>query len=147
MQLILTSVLLIFTVADIVDKIIEYILNSFKGANFWIVLICLIASWVVWQLIGTTRKPDRRVLLKQIGALLLIVVLAGGAMWVNYFFFQRERGFSKNVTGVLVTRIVGDDARDPLQGDLVGKLNAELQKEETGQQIEVHASNEIVNEN
>jgi tetratricopeptide (TPR) repeat protein len=66
---------------------------------------------------------------------------------VNHSFFLHEQGFSKNLTGVLVTRIVGDDPLNSLQGALVEKLNAELQKEETGQQIEVHASSEIVNEN
>ena len=84
---------------------------------------------------------------RQVGTALLLALVAGGAIWVNHFFFLRERGFSKDVTGVLVTHIVGDDALDSLQGALVGKLNAELQKEDTGQQIEVHASSEILNEN
>src|SRR5262249_16149222 len=34
-----------------------------------------------------------------------------------------------------------------LQSDLVEKLNAELQKEQTGQQIEVHTSREVLDEN
>src|SRR5437762_1739699 len=98
---------------------------------------------------GSARRPQTRKggLRRQIGIALLIAVLAAGVILMNHLFFLRERGFSKNVTGVLVTRIVGDNASDSLQGDLVGKLNAELQKEATGQRIEVHASSEMVNEN
>ena len=85
---------------------------------------------------------------RQISVVLLIAVLAGASILVNHFVFQRERGFSKNLTGILVARIVGDDgALNSLQGDLVEKLNAELQKEATGQQIEVHTTREMVNEN
>ncbi len=43
-------------------------------------------------------------------------------------------------------RFAGDDAFDSLQGDLVDKLNAELQKEAAGQQIEVHAGREKLDE-
>ncbi len=86
--------------------------------------------------------------------LVALIVIGAALLSTQSFWYravilvnQREPGFSKDLTGVLVTRIVGDDAHDSLQGDLVDKLNAELQKEETGQQIELHASSEIVNEN
>lgn len=59
---------------------------------------------------------------------------------------SHEPVFSKNVTGVLVMRIMGDDGLDSLQGDLVEKLNVELEKEPTGQRIEVHASSKTVSE-
>src|SRR5213595_440082 len=84
---------------------------------------------------------------RQLGSGLLIAALAGAVILMNHFFFLQEQGFSKNLTGVLVTRLVGDDPLNSLQGALVEKLNAELQKEETGQQIEVHASSDILNEN
>src|SRR6059058_5035835 len=84
---------------------------------------------------------------RQLGSGLLIAALAGAVILMNHFFFLQEQGFSKNLTGVLVTRLVGDDPLNALQGALVEKLNAELQKEETGQQIEVHASSDILNEN
>jgi len=87
------------------------------------------------------------VLRRQIGMALFVAILAGAIIFVNHSFFLREPRFSKNLTGVLVTRIVGDDALNSLQGALVEKLNAELQKEDTGEQIEVHASGEILNEN
>jgi tetratricopeptide (TPR) repeat protein len=129
------------------DEIFKRILDTLKGADFWIALGFLAAGYVCWRWIATTTRGKKKVLRRQIGMALLVAVLAGAVILVNHLFFLRERGFSKNLTGVLVTRIVGDDALDSLQGDLVGKLNAELQKEEPGQQIEVHASSEMVNEN
>src|SRR6184192_1957138 len=97
--------------------------------------------------IGTTTTGKKKMLRRQLGSGLLIAALAGAVILMNHFFFLQEQGFSKNLTGVLVTRLVGDDPLNSLQGALVEKLNAELQKEETGQQIEVHASSDILNEN
>src|SRR5947199_2807983 len=97
--------------------------------------------------IGTTTTDKKKMLRRQLGSGLLIAALAGAVILMNHFFFLQEQGFSKNLTGVLVTRLVGDDPLNSLQGALVEKLNAELQKEETGQQIEVHASSDILNEN
>ena len=128
-------------------EVIRRILDQLGGANLGIALVFLAAGYLCWLWIGTTAADKKKVLRRQISVVLIIAVLAGTAILVNRFFFQRERSFSKNLTGVLVTRIVGDDPLNSLQGALVEKLNAELQKEETGQQIEVHASNEIVNEN
>jgi len=111
-------------------------------------LVFLAAGYLFWLWVGTTAVEKKKVLRRQISVVLLIAVLAGAAILVNHFVFQRERGFSKNLTGILVARIVGDDgALNSLQGDLVEKLNAELQKEATGQQIEVHTTREMVNEN
>src|SRR5438046_10240649 len=129
------------------DEIFKRILDMLKGADFLIAVGFLTAGYVCWLWIGTTARDKKKVLRRQLGMALLLAVLAAAFILGNHFFFLRERAFSKNVTGVLVTRIVGDDKDNSLQGDLVGKLNAELQKEDTGQQIEVHASNEIVNEN
>ena len=129
------------------EEIFKRILDALKGWDFWIALGFLAAGYVCWRWIGTKATDEKKVLRRQISAALLLALVAGGTMFVNHFFFLRERGFSKNLTGVLVTRIVGDDALDSLQGDLVEKLNAELQKEATGQQIEVHASSEMVNAN
>jgi tetratricopeptide (TPR) repeat protein len=128
-------------------EVIRRILDQLGGANLGIALVFLAAGYLCWLWIGTTAADKKKVLRRQISVVLIIAVLAGTAILVNHFFFQRERSFSKNLTGVLVTRIVGDDPLNSLQGALVEKLNAELQKEETGQQIEVHASSEIVNEN
>ena len=111
-------------------------------------MVFLAAGYLFWLWVGTTAVEKKKVLRRQISVVLLIAVLAGAAILVNHFVFQRERGFSKNLTGILVARIVGDDgALNSSQGDLVEKLNAELQKEATGQQIEVHTTREMVNEN
>jgi tetratricopeptide (TPR) repeat protein len=127
-------------------EVIKRILDQLGGANLGIALVFLAGGYLCWLWIGTTATDKKKVLRRQISVVLLIAVLAGAAILVNDFVFQRERGFSKNLTGVLVTRIVGDDA-DSLRDELVAKLNAELQKEETGQEIVVRASSKIVNEN
>lgn len=67
-------------------------------------------------------------------------------MLVNHAVFQREPVFTKNLTGILVMRIVGDDMLNSLQGELVDKLNVELQKDPAGRQIEVHAGRKTVDE-
>ena len=128
-------------------EVIKRILDQLGGANLGIALVFLAAGYLCWLWIGTTAADKKKVLRRQISVVLLIAVLAGAAILVNHFVFQRELGFSKNLTGVLVARIVGDDERNSLQSDLVAKLNAELQKEETAQEIVVHASSKIVNEN
>ena len=128
------------------DEIFKRILDNLAGADLWIALGFLAAGFVCWIWLGTTAR-GKKVLRRQIGMALFVAILAGAIIFVNHSFFLREPRFSKNLTGVLVTRIVGDDALNSLQGALVEKLNAELQKEDTGEQIEVHASGEILNEN
>jgi tetratricopeptide (TPR) repeat protein len=128
-------------------EIFNRILDRLKGANFWIALGFLAAGYFFWRLIGTTGVPAKTVLLHQITAELAIALLGGGAIWVNYFFFLRERPFPENRTGILVMRIAGDDAKDSLRNNLVRKLHAKLQNETFGERVEVHASDKTVDEN
>jgi tetratricopeptide (TPR) repeat protein len=128
------------------EKISERILDSLKGADLWIALVFLALGYACWRLFGT-KKEERKVVRSQIVAVLVIAVLGVSAIWAYHFLFQREPVFSKNVTGILVMRIVGDDAGDSLQGVLREKLNAELQKEPVGQLVEVHASREMLDDN
>jgi hypothetical protein len=128
------------------EKIFERILDTLKGADFWIALGFLAVGYICWRVIGA-KTSEQKVLWRQIGVALVIALLAGGAIWANHFFFQREPVFSKNLTGILVMRIVGDDVLDSLRADLVEKRNAELQKEGQGQPIEVHAGREVLDEN
>src|SRR5437879_1724843 len=129
------------------EEIIKRILDKLTGADFWIALGFLATGVICWLLIGTTRKHEKKVLLRQIGAAFILLLLAGGAISANHFLFLRETVFSKSVTGILVMRVVGDDALDSLQGDLVEHLNAELQKESVGERIEVHAGRATLDEN
>src|SRR6187549_3283573 len=98
------------------EEIIKRILDKLRGADFWIVALGFLAAYVFWRWIATTTRDKKKVLRRQIGMALLVAVLAGASILVNHLIFLRERGFSKNLTGVLVTRIVGDDG-DSLQGD------------------------------
>src|SRR5438132_8205173 len=123
------------TVADAMDEIFKRILDKLPVSDFWIALGFLAAGYVCWWWIGTTTTGKKKMLRRQLGSGLLIAALAGAVILVNHSFFLREQGFSKNLTGVLVTRIVGDDPLNSLQGALVEKLNAELQKKRRGSRL------------
>jgi hypothetical protein len=71
------------------------------------------------------------VLRRRISAAIILVLLAGVAIWVTHAIFQREPLFSKDHTGILVMRMEGDDAFNSLQGDLVDNLDVELQNDPT----------------
>jgi hypothetical protein len=129
------------------EEIFKRILDKLAGADFWIALVFLAAGVVGWLLIGTTKKQEKRLLRRRLGFAAILLLLAGGAIWTNHHFFRRDAPFPKDVTGILVMRFVGDDALNSLQGELVAKLNAELQKEAPGQQIEVHGGAETLDEN
>jgi len=128
------------------DQIIKRILGPLSGADLGIALSFLGAIVVCWLLLGATRKQERRVLLRQVTSALILVVLAVLAIWMKRRIILCGPVFSKSVTGIVVMRVVGDDVLNSLRGDLVGKLNAELQQEAADQQIEVHAGTETPDE-
>jgi tetratricopeptide (TPR) repeat protein len=132
-------------VADAVNEILKRILDVLKGADLWIALSFLVVGFICWRLIGAAKR-EKKVLRRQIGAALILAFLAGSAILATHFFFRREQVFPKNVTGILVTRIAGDEEHDSLQGELVANLNAQLEEEPAGQRIVVHASAETVEE-
>jgi hypothetical protein len=131
--------------ADLWEEIIKRVLDALQGADLWIALLFLAAGYVCWRWIGAGQE-EQPVLRRRLGAGAILAVLAGAAIGVNHAFFQREPVFSKDHTGILVMRIEGDDAQNSLQGALVDKLNADLQKESVGQPIEVHEGREIIDQ-
>jgi hypothetical protein len=130
---------LAFLKYDAVDMEIlkQLFLERLTGADYWIAVAFLMAGWGLWVWLGKTQAREKRIFSRQIASLLVVVLLAGGTLWVKHACFQREPVFSTNLTGVLVLRIVGDDERNSLQGDLVESLNRQLKKE-PGLPIEVH---------
>jgi tetratricopeptide (TPR) repeat protein len=128
------------------EEIFKRVLDKLADADLWFALGFLAAGTICCLWIGT-RKKEQKILRSQIGVAVVLAFLAGAAILVNHVFFQREWPFSKDLTGILVMRIVGDDALNSLQGELVEKLNAELQKDPAGKQIEVHAGHKMVDEN
>jgi tetratricopeptide (TPR) repeat protein len=120
------------------EEIFKRVLDKLTGADFWIALGFLAAGVICWLLMGT-KTHEKKVRRKQIGIALLLGLVGGAAIWMNHSFFLREPVFSENVTGILVMRVVGDDALDSLQAALVENLNREVQEEAGNQWIEVHA--------
>jgi MOSC domain-containing protein YiiM len=49
------------------------------------------------------------VLRRRIGSAIILVLLAGVAIWVTHAIFQREPLFSKDHTGILVMRMEGEN--------------------------------------
>jgi tetratricopeptide (TPR) repeat protein len=129
-----------------IEELVKRISDKLDGADFWIAACFVVAGVICWRLIGKTKKQEKKLLLRQIVSAIVLLILAVGFIWLNHRFCILEPIFSKNVTGILVTRMVGDDALNSLRGDLVGKLNAELQREAANQQIEVHAGTETPDE-
>jgi tetratricopeptide (TPR) repeat protein len=127
------------------QEIFKRALDKLADADLWIALGFLAAGTVCRLWIGT-KKKEQKILRSQIGVAVVLALLAGAAMFVNHAFFQSDRVFSKDLTGILVMRMVGDDALNSLQGELVEKLNAELQKNPADKQIEVHGSRETIDE-
>lgn len=127
------------------EEIVKRILDKLTGIDFWIFVAFLAAAYCCWKWIGTKTR-ERNVLGRQIAFALVLVLAAGGAMWVNHFFLRREPVFTTNHPGILVMPIVGDDALNSLRSVLLEKLNAELQKEAGGEQIEVHAGRETLSD-
>jgi tetratricopeptide (TPR) repeat protein len=128
------------------EEILKRLLDKLPGADFWIALGFLLAGFICWLLIGT-KKQEKKVRRKQVGIALFLGLVGGVAIWMNHYFFLREPVFPKNVIGILVMRVVGDDALDSLQAALVENFNREVQEEAAEQPIEVHASREGLNDN
>jgi tetratricopeptide (TPR) repeat protein len=129
------------------EEILKRILDKVKGADFWIVLCFLVVGIACWRWIGTTESKKKELFHRQISVALVLTASAGTVIVLRRRFFKREPLFTKDRTGILVMRIVGDDELNSLQGDLIASLNASLQKEAVGQQIEVHAGDEALDEN
>jgi tetratricopeptide (TPR) repeat protein len=127
------------------EEIFKRVLDKLRGADFWIALFFIAAGIVSWKVIGTTKAEEKYVLYRRLGVAVTLSIAAISIIAVRRFF-NRERPFSQNLTGILVMRIAGDDANDSLQKELIANLNAELQKESTGRQVEVHASRKMLDE-
>lgn len=125
-------------------EILGPLLGKLAGADYCIAVSCLIVGVLCWRRLGTTKKSEKKVHNRQILVSLFVALLGGAAIGINHAFFQREPVFSKDFTGILVMRIVGDDAFNSLQGDLVENLNERLQKEPAGMRIEVHAGHTTI---
>jgi hypothetical protein len=76
------------------------VLDKLEGADLWIALTFLAAGTICWLWIGT-KKPEQRVLGRQIAAAFVVALVAGAAIFVNHAFFQRERAGSRSPSTVL----------------------------------------------
>lgn len=82
-----------------------------------------------------------------------ISLAVAGYLFVSYalptireWWANRYSPFPKDVAGILVLRIEGDDVDNDLQRRLVSELNISVRKEAVGQKIEVRGQNELVSE-
>src|SRR5438093_1232489 len=110
------------------EEILKRILDNVKGYDFWIALVFLAAGIISWKVIGATKAEEKHVLYRRLGVAITLTVAAVSIIAIRHYF-NRERPFPKNLTGILVMRIAGDDANDSLQKEIIANLNAELQVE------------------
>jgi tetratricopeptide (TPR) repeat protein len=96
----------------------------FKGTNLIIAILALvIGGLITWYILASqTQRKKVKVL---IFIWLVIILLAGFAMWVCNYIVTWKASFPKDKTGVLVLRIAGDDDNS-LQRNLVSSLKHEL---------------------
>jgi hypothetical protein len=63
------------------EKTFDRILNTLKGADFWIALFFLAAGYVSWHWIGTTGTQHEAVFHRQIGVAVVLTLLAVALYW------------------------------------------------------------------
>lgn len=122
------------------------LLQKLAGFDFWFAVILFVIGLAGWHYLGQTEREERKTARRQlwfVGALLSIAAVGIGA---HHLFFDSDFTFPKDVAGILVLRIEGDDENGSLQRLLVSSLNNSIRKEVTGQKIEIRAHNEAVSE-
>jgi len=127
-------------------EIIDKILDQLTGIDRWIAAITLIIVLARWWYVTKTKKAEQKIAKRQIAFAVVMTVIAVLVFAVNRLFFSPNYTFPKDVAGILVLRIEGDDERNSLQRDLASSLNTELSKEAPEQKIEVRAHDKIVTE-
>lgn len=127
-------------------SIFDKVLAQLSGFDFWFAMILSIIGLAGCYYLGETIPEKSKKVKSQfslIGALVLIGLLE---ITIHSFFFSPPSTFSKDVAGILVLQIEGDDAKNSLQRDLVRTLNTELSEETAGLNITVRAENKMVAE-
>jgi amino acid permease len=92
--------------------------HFFQGVNLVIASIALVLigaySWWIFA-----KKTERKKAKTLVWPCIIVVLLAGIAMFVNDWLKKSAETFPNGTTGVLVLRIVGDDGSRSFQRDLV----------------------------
>lgn len=132
---------------------IKPILEKLPESIFWLAIICLVFGFIGCRILATRNKTKRKILYRQIkfGVFMFLIFIAGiGILFagnkIYYAYHTPDYIFPKDVAGILVLRINGDDSNNSLQTDIVSSLNTELAKESLKQKIEVHGGTEIIDE-
>ncbi|MCJ7777873.1 MAG: hypothetical protein MUP16_06125, partial [Sedimentisphaerales bacterium] len=156
-------------------NLIELLFEKRKDFTYWCAFACLGFGIAGWLLIGTIIQEEQEKLIYQLlfaffmslifvagitinhvrkspktlptivaVILVFLVVVIGAILYCRFFIPQFI--FPKDVAGILVLRINGDDANNSLQRELVSNLNLELSKEAPKQRIEVRADDTLIDE-
>jgi len=127
-------------------EIVNKLLDQLTGIDFWIAASALIIILARWWYLNKTKKAEQKIAKRQISFTVVMTVIAVLVIAVHRLFFSPNYTFPKDVAGILVLRIEGDDENNSLQRLLVSSLNNSIRKEAAGQKIEIRAQNEIVTE-
>lgn len=126
------------------EEIVKRLLDSLGRFDFWIAIVALVLSTVVWIFVGSKNKTEKKKLKRQLMMVAPMIALAVGVIWIRHLIPPRP--FPQNVAGILILRLAGDDSADTFQSRLVSSLNAELARIAAGQRIVVWAGDESVDE-
>jgi low temperature requirement protein LtrA len=127
-----------------IEEIVKRLLESLGGFDFWIAIVALVLSTVVWFFVGSKNKAEKKKLKRQLTMVATVIALAVGVIWIRHLIPPKP--FPQNVAGILILRIAGDDSVGSFQSRLVSSLNAELASIAASQRIEVWADDESVDE-
>lgn len=127
-----------------IEEIVKRLLDSLGRFDFWIAIVALMLSIVVWCFVGSKNKTEKKKLKRQLTMTATVIAVAGGVIWIRHLIPPRP--FPQNVAGILILRIAGDDSVGSFQSRLVSSLNAELASIAARQRIEVWADDESVDE-
>lgn len=127
-------------------EFINTLSQKLTGFDLWFALILIGIGSAGWYYFGQTKKVEQKTARRQIGFAVLIFLVGIAGIGANHLFFDSDFTFPKDVAGIWVLRIEGDDENNSLQRLLVSSLNNSIRKEVTGQKIEIRAHNEAVSE-
>jgi len=119
--------------------LLGYLLERFSGAEYVFSIVLLLAATWAFRYLGGLKPNRKQLLALGAAAVLWLIGIGGHRLWEFY-----AARFPKDVAGILVPRIKGDDRGNSLQQRLVSTLDAALASEAPEVRMQVHACDKAV---
>jgi tetratricopeptide (TPR) repeat protein len=128
------------------DILLSKFLELLSGVDLWSGIVLAACGLLAWWLIGEYVFKSERRALWRIMVVVVGVALMSGELLVHRYLRLKNYVFPRDIAGILVLKITGDDKDGTFQRRLVSSLNAELTKESDVRTIEVRGVDEEVDE-